>query len=481
MNEPVITPADIKAADISDGFKKCLLEAYEDAQEEDDAYFFEPARRVFAYLIGKTDSPPSVMHGINFDDIVDENAPWGPLDGRIIDVLIAEENAAPEYISLFSWLWERLQDLKEEPAYADTRDRMIAAGAAGDDREFMNLVMRRRAELLMSSGEAVTSFGRAALEHDLDSLWQAAAQSDSHAPQHLSCLFALWEKAKPDELEPRADELLEKIEHSGTNGPGYAIDATKRNRPRKAVEIAERAGPEQLKLTLYAIYFYRKKKGSDDFKKEWMDACSKYGVSCDDIERLDDLLGEEALPLYENLNEEYFSSLFGMVEKLDTLYGERALGAFLAAFSYDWGRFNGAGQLRSHRAYLEKVFGILGKYDFSSGLPRIWSSFLEYEKNDRKTLASLLASVPNVSRSFIESRLEGGSQESQALARTIWKKVKGSGTKKATAKKTATKKTATKKAAAKKTAPTAKPATKKKPAVKKKAATKKPATKKSKK
>lgn len=84
----MVKPANIKSANISDSYKKAFLAAYKEAKNEDEGYFFEPAKAIIGYLLGiSSEAPNSQLNAIDLASLVDADTLWDEIDERVVSML----------------------------------------------------------------------------------------------------------------------------------------------------------------------------------------------------------------------------------------------------------------------------------------------------------------------------------------------------------------------------------------------------------
>ncbi|TGV01760.1 hypothetical protein [Flavivirga rizhaonensis] len=293
MQKTVITKKEINTSNVSDDYKEAILNAYEYAQEDEKGYFFDAACKVFKYILELTDEIPNdKSNGIDYNKLVDNSAPWSEIDTRIIKVIIHRtKKDDDEYLDLFklsSWLFHRLEKVSGDD-FASYIFKILQEQKLITSEKDMILSLILSYSAILIRNKQITSFGKIALSYVDDILTLVKKEEESEA---ILEMYNLLKKEAPEQFKNRFETLLEDMINSGTNGRYYAIKATERDHPERALQYAKEKSLDKYISTAYRVCFYAKDKVKEHYKKLLFDLYKEYGIDSGRSKRVMDIWGE---------------------------------------------------------------------------------------------------------------------------------------------------------------------------------------------
>jgi hypothetical protein len=286
-----ITPEDIKNANISNAYKDALLEAYQNAREEDDGSFFTAACQAISYIIGLTSEIPTKLNGIDYDELVDKDlADWQEIDNRIVITILKEDEAksTENIFQLSSWIFDRIYKLKNENFFEHVFQLLQQLGLFSSEKEaIMQMALSYSGFLINNYGQ--TSFGKVAFKY-FDSLWEKAKEGESEL---LYNLYEILKKNDTSQFTKRRTSLLNDILDSGKNGRYYAIMATEIDDPEMALKLAREESDKKHRSTAYRICFYAKGDEKENYK-EYLFSLYKKGTDNNTKSQIKDIWKDDS-------------------------------------------------------------------------------------------------------------------------------------------------------------------------------------------
>jgi len=419
--------SDIKNAPISDVYKKALTAAYEYSITDEQGYWKKSTEEIIQYLLFNThEVPEKPTSGINFDKLVDPEAPWDDIDERILNLLLAKGKVDYRF---FSWLESKVMKRLDDPIFKVVSELIQKKGLCNDDWELCTKVLENDFYILLSySDNAVTDFGKALMKFDFDDVWKYALGSKD-VKTCLPQLYVLLKKEDKEQFEKQSDRLFDDIVK--ISGLKAALKLIRDEQPKKVIAMALKEGDASTcKRMAYETLFYARKNNQnvDYFKEKFSEIYLKFGVgSSRDTEYILDEMDDDGLVLLRTITDVNAGMFISAMKKIDTVFKERACDIYVSAFCQDWDEFDkGYNYVKSHKAYLKGVFELLGKYDYSEYLPQIFDAALNINKFDKKTVADLLSSTPAVVQAYIYLKLDNGSKAEKGFAKSIVNRIKKS-------------------------------------------------------
>lgn len=291
---PIITQEEISTSQVSETYKTSILNAYEYAQKDEKGYFFDPACRVFRYILGLTDEIPTDRnHGIKLSELVDDAAPWTDIDTRIVQVIIRrlepDEDEYPELFKLSSWLFSRLKNVNNDDFATHIYPVLQKRELVSSEKEMiLSLVLGY--PVILIRNKQTTSFGKIALNYIDDMLELMKEEEKSEA---IYQIYLLLQKEEPVQFKHQFESLLEDMLQSGDDGRYYAIMATEQEYPERALAYAKEESINKYISTTYRVCFYAKGDARDKYKKILFDLYQEHGINTDRSKRVLQIWGEE--------------------------------------------------------------------------------------------------------------------------------------------------------------------------------------------
>ena len=294
MKKTIITKEEINASNVSDVYKTAILKAYKYAQKDEEGYFFVNACKVFKYILELTDEIPNDKHnGINYGKLVDNSAPWSEIDTRIVKIIIAntkkEEDQYPGLFELSTWLWSRLEKISNDDFATYVLKILLQHKLVALEKDMiLSLILGYSVILILN--DQTTSFGKIALSYIDDIIALMKKEEESEALQEI---YNLLKKEDPTQFKNRSEALLEDMLFSGTNGSYYAIMATERDDPERALQYAKEESIDKYISTAYRVCFYTKGQTREHYKKLLFELYKEHGVDSRRSKRVLEIWGKD--------------------------------------------------------------------------------------------------------------------------------------------------------------------------------------------